>query len=153
MLSSAHIRQSSALSAFADPVIREMLKNVRMHMAGDFTAECERLFLFVQCTSTLHPCLNRVWCSDVNALDLQAMVKSKCVCSSGSPLCMPEVLTLSTQAGLTEVYRIGQAPGNSTCQVINSGKFVSEGKTYPVINSLSYAHVHTHTTHTHTHTQ
>ena len=111
----------SIVSSGVDIIINVFLEVARKSFGNDFTPQCENIATYLLCIESIPPCMDRVWCSDLSANDLQQRINESCQCNALS--CGQFVNNLREQAGnLTKYYETEQAPSNTTCQAVTLGK-------------------------------
>ena len=117
VLENISIPQPPTSVAVEDAIIRKVLNSTQMVLSteegDDFTTECKNIVLFANCINSFKPCRGKVWCLESTASDLQEMVQSKC-----SNRRLQQVL----QASSLDIYKAGQTPPNTTCQVVELGE-------------------------------
>ena len=121
--SSAQVLSPSIVSSGVDLIINAVLNVARNNFGSDFTPQCENVATYLLCIESIPPCMDRVWCSDLSANDLQQRINESCPCSGNTPNCGQFVNNLREQAGnLTNYYETDQAPSGTTCQAVTLGE-------------------------------
>ena len=121
--SSAQVLSPSIVSSSVDLILSAILAAARFNFGNDFTPQCENITTYILCIESIPPCMDRVWCSDLSANDLQQRINESCQCSGNTPNCGQFVNNIREQAGnLTKYYETDQAPLNTTCQAVTLGE-------------------------------